>query len=250
MRTWEEALQEHKQAVLNADFKEENILGIFAYGSQNYKVETENSDWDTKAIIIPTFEDLVLRPPVSREIHLDNGEHIEIKDIREIVKNFKKQNINFIEILYTEYNWVNIIYKSLWAQYFINNNNEIANYDINKTIQSICGQALHTLSQNQNDPKKVANGFRLERFIDRYLNVVNYRDCIVLPEEDREKIVYAKKTGDIIFSVDDIKSTLEYYKTLSFVVNKEKQTEIEDIMEKGVFELIAFALKNDEYFIF
>ena len=248
MRTWEEALQEHKQAVLNAGFKEENILGIFAYGSQNYKVETENSDWDTKAIIIPTYEELVMRPPVSKEIHLDNGEHVEIKDIREIVKNFKKQNINFIEILYTEYNWVNRIYKSLWTKYFINNRHEIANYDINKTIQSICGQALHTLSQNPNDPKKVANGFRLERFIDRYLNVANYRDCIVLPEEDREKILYVKKTGDIIFSVDDIKSTLEYYKTLSFVANKERQAETERIMGKGVFELIAFGLRNDEYF--
>ena len=113
MRPWEQALEEHLWAVERAGYKRENILGIFAYGSQNYGVATENSDWDTKAIIVPDWQNLVLRPPVSMEIHLANEEHCEVKDIREIVNMFKKQNINFVEILFTEYKWINPLYQYL-----------------------------------------------------------------------------------------------------------------------------------------
>ena len=102
MRKWEDALKEHKQAILDKGYKEEQLLGIFLYGSQNYGCETEESDVDTKAIYIPTFEELCFDDPVSKEIQLKNDEHCEIKDIREMVKNFQKQNINFLEILFTD----------------------------------------------------------------------------------------------------------------------------------------------------
>ena len=59
MRNIEEALQEHKQAVLDAGFPEESILGVFLYGSQNYDLAHENSDVDTKAIYIPTIEECI-----------------------------------------------------------------------------------------------------------------------------------------------------------------------------------------------
>ena len=85
-------------------YHESQILGVFAYGSMNYGTYIKGiSDVDTKAILIPSFGDLILREPISKEIHLANGEHCEVKDIRELVKMFKKQNINFLEILYTDY---------------------------------------------------------------------------------------------------------------------------------------------------
>ena len=37
---------------------------------------------------------------------------------------FEKQNINFIEILFTEYKWVNPKFQKLWEDYFINNREE------------------------------------------------------------------------------------------------------------------------------
>ena len=101
MRNIQQALEEHKTAVLKK-YPKDKLLGVFLYGSQNYGTSTENSDVDTKAILIPSFGDLILREPVSKEIHLANNEHCEVKDIRELVKMFKKQNINFLEILYTD----------------------------------------------------------------------------------------------------------------------------------------------------
>ena len=62
------------------------------------------SDVDSKLIIVPSFEDMCLKSDwLSKELHLED-EHIEVKDIRELRNMFLKQNINFIEILYTDYN--------------------------------------------------------------------------------------------------------------------------------------------------
>ena len=60
-----------------------NVLGIFLQGSQNYCLSYFGSDIDTKAILVPSFEDFVLnRKPVSTTIILPSDEHIDLKDIR------------------------------------------------------------------------------------------------------------------------------------------------------------------------
>lgn len=150
-------VQEHYD-YLTQLYPPEQILGVFLYGSQNYGTDTENSDVDTKAILVPTLEDLCLSNPVSKEIHLPNDEHCEVKDIREMVKQFRKQNINFIEILFTKYKIINLRYANTWHEYFISQNESIARYDECKCLKSISGQAKHTIRQNPKDGKKISNG--------------------------------------------------------------------------------------------
>lgn len=246
MRTWEEALKEHKAAVLAAGFKEENIVGIFAYGSQNYGVATETSDWDTKAIIVPSYEELVLRPPVSREIHLENEEHCEVKDIREIVNMFKKQNINFLEILYTEYKWLNPEYKGQWEYHFEENREMITHYDTNKTVKSICGQAIHTLKQNPTDGKKVANGLRLLRFLENFLTGVNYSDCIVLSENERQRIVELKKSQKVdITLTKQLEEKFTVLQGMEFEKNEEQMQLVEKKMQEGIFAIFDVMIFRD-----
>ena len=91
------------------------VVGIFLQGSQNYKLDIEGSDVDTKAIVLPKFEDIVLnRAPVSCTHVMDDGAHMDIKDIRLMFNEFKKANINFVELLFTDYYFVNNIYKSVF----------------------------------------------------------------------------------------------------------------------------------------
>lgn len=172
-----ERLELHKKELLK-HYRWEQVLGIFVYGSFNYGTATELSDVDTKAILIPTFANLVFNKPVSVQIDLPNNEHCEVKDIREMVDMFKKQNINFIEILYTDYFILNPFYEELWNEYFIKYREDIAHFDRNKTIQSICGQAIHTLKQDPTDGKKVSNAYRLYYFLSDYLNGRPYHQCI------------------------------------------------------------------------
>ena len=50
-----EKIETHRQFLYNEGISMENLLGIFLYGSQNYKCELENSDVDTKAIYVPNL---------------------------------------------------------------------------------------------------------------------------------------------------------------------------------------------------
>ena len=52
-----EKLNEHYQEALTL-FPEDRIVGIFLQGSQNYGLDIEGSDIDTKLIVTPTWEDI------------------------------------------------------------------------------------------------------------------------------------------------------------------------------------------------
>ena len=79
-------------------------VGLFLQGSQNYKLDYESSDIDTKAIVLPSFSDFVLtHKPVSTTHVMENDEHVDFKDIRLMFECIRKQNVNFIEILFTPY---------------------------------------------------------------------------------------------------------------------------------------------------
>ncbi len=80
-----------------------NVYYIALYGSQNYWIDTATSDIDFKAIILPTLDDLVSKKqPESRVIEYSWWQ-VEVKDIRNYVDSAVKVNVNFIELLSTEY---------------------------------------------------------------------------------------------------------------------------------------------------
>ena len=96
-------------------FDESRIVGIFYQGSANYGLDYEGSDIDTKLIIVPSLEDIVLnKQPVSTTHVRENNEHIDFKDIRLYMDTFMKQNLNFLEILFTSYKIINPIYEKFW----------------------------------------------------------------------------------------------------------------------------------------
>ena len=269
MRKWKDALKEHKLKILESGYKEEQLLGIFLYGSQNYGCATEESDIDTKAIYIPNFEELCFKDPVSKELHLDNGEHCEIKDIREMVKNFQKQNINFLEILFTEKCWVNARFRNLWNEYFYEHREKIAHYNPRKMLDSICGQAIHTLKQipffnngnlyakdgslimevtGMSDTtfcgKKYANGLRLNYFLESFLLLDETFENSIKPNENFLKIIMSYKKGEKETTYFNIDRLLEHFYEIKEVVNQRPFVqagavpETAALMQEGTMKLI------------
>ena len=111
-----ERLMEHYEEALQY-FPEDQIVGIFLQGSQNYGLDTMNSDVDTKLIVVPSFKDICLnRKPVSTTHVRANNEHIDFKDVRLYMETFRKQNLNFLEILFTDYCWINPMYVEQWMR--------------------------------------------------------------------------------------------------------------------------------------
>lgn len=104
-------------------------VGLFLQGSQNYNLDYEGSDIDTKAIMLPSFSDFVLNAkPLSTTHIMENNEHVDFKDIRLMFDCIKKQNVNFVEILFTPYSIINPEYADLF-QPVLDAREEIARYN-------------------------------------------------------------------------------------------------------------------------
>ena len=87
------------------------VVAVALQGSQNYDLDYEGSDIDTKAIVLPTFRNLIMGgSKVSTTLILESNEHIDVKDLRLMTDNFLKQNINFLEFLFTKYIYINLKY--------------------------------------------------------------------------------------------------------------------------------------------
>ena len=132
-------IQQHYDKLISLGY---NVVGVFLYGSQNYELDYSGSDVDSKAIILPTLNDIVFnRQPVSTTLDMGNGCLCDVKDIRKMFECFKKQNINFVELLFTQYYILNPIYEELFAPMF-DNAEKIARYNNYASVNCMCGMAF------------------------------------------------------------------------------------------------------------
>lgn len=173
-------------------FNANRIVGIFLQGSQNYGLDYEGSDIDTKLIIVPTFEQIAFnKQPISTTHIRKNDEHIDFKDIRLYMQTFRKQNLNFLEILFTDFKYVNEEYAPYW-NVLVENREKIARYNLYQAVKSMKGVALEkyhamehpypskaaVLAQYGYDPKQVSHLVRVEDYIKRYIDGEKYEDCL------------------------------------------------------------------------
>ena len=134
-----ERLRHDEKYVKNIGYK---VFGVFLQGSQNYHLDYEGSDIDTKCVVIPTLEDIILnKKPVSTTLILEDNSHIDVKDIRLMWECFRKQNTNFLEILFTDYFIVPIEYFKFWEM-MRDMNEDIAHYNNYAAVNCIAGMVF------------------------------------------------------------------------------------------------------------
>lgn len=185
------------------------VVGIFLQGSQNYGLDIYDDDYksdvDTKAIVLPTFEDVVHNSaPISTTIVRENNEHIDVKDVRVMLDTFKKQNINFLEILFTKYKIINPKYKDL-IQPLFTYNERIARLDINKGLNCQAGMSqqkyvalkhpyptiIDKIEKFGYDPKQLHHIVRMFDFINKFVAGKPYSECLLA--SDRDYLIKIKK---------------------------------------------------------
>ena len=168
------------------------VVGVFLQGSQNYGLAYENSDIDTKVIVLPKFDDFVVNAkPVSTTHVLPSNEHMDLKDIRLMFECFRKQNINFVEVLFTEYHILNEKYAHLFEP-LMEHAERIARYDIHLALNCMAGMSLEKFKALEHpypatkdkiekfgyDPKQLHHIIRLNRFMKAYIAGKSYATCL------------------------------------------------------------------------
>ena len=235
----------------------EHILGVFLYGSQNYNIDTEDSDIDTKAIYIPTLDEIAAgAAPISKELTLEStGEHIEVKDIRLMCQMWKKQSMNFLEVLYTKYYVLNPKYECIFNQTFKPYRSNISAYNVHQMVQSTIGQIKSTMKQAMaasTDPaavgKKIADCFRLCFFCNDFLgnNLTHYQDAMYLSDELRASLLLIKQAKHLdkeqIIAYTCVINELCYAleeKDKEYIVNEDNKQLVDAVFINGTKRLIC-----------
>lgn len=88
-----------------------NFIGIFLYGSQNYGLNTEDSDTD--AIIIVKESDCA-----HKQVHLASG-IIKFYTLKYFLSRLQKGDMECYEILYTKYRFINNQYEKAFDDFVI-----------------------------------------------------------------------------------------------------------------------------------
>ena len=217
----------------HAAYVDQNASGIrvitFLQGSQNYGMSDEESDVDTKSLVVPSFSDLVLSK--SRESHtliLSNEEHADVKDVREMFNCWKKQNVNFVEALFTKYVQVpeefQWFYDVLYAE-----RETIAHYSLWNTLMATCGHMTekftklkhagvartHWVEKYGYDPKQLCHLLRLKDFLTKYFDGCMYEKC--LKPSNPGYLLAVKRglhtLGEAEFLADDVMAWMEEFRT-------------------------------------
>ncbi len=179
-------------------FDNDHIVGIFLQGSQNYGTDTEQSDVDSKLIVTPTVRDMMFnKKPTSTTHVMPNDEHIDFKDVRLYFDTFRQQNLNFLEILFTDYFILNPLYAKPWGK-LLDIREKVVRYNPYRAAQAMCGVATRQfkrVANNESDvelfnkfgynSKALYNLLRIEDFLRKYtMEVFSYKECMTPQNTD------------------------------------------------------------------
>lgn len=176
-------LQEHYNYLVFAGYE---VVCLMLQGSQNYGLDEYSdeyiSDIDSKAIVLPHINDFIKnQKPVSKVEIMENNEHVEVKDIRIMFEMFVKENISYIELLYTNYRIINPKYEEMILPLF-NNRETIVNADVPTFLKCITGIAyekrkalchpypnlIEKIERYGYDGKQLSHAVRLLELMTRY----------------------------------------------------------------------------------
>lgn len=254
-------VREHYNEALKY-FPEDRIVGIFYQGSGNYGLDVENSDVNTKLIVTPTFADIAMNnKPVSTTHIRDNDEHIDFKDIRLYIQTFRKQNLNFLEILFTPYKIVNPLYEEQWNR-LVEANEAITHYNPFRAIKSMKGIAMEkyhameheypskveVLAKYGYDPKQLHHLLRVEEYIERYVSGESYKDCLIPKQSEYLKEVKlgchtldeARELGKK--SIDHIN---EMHNEFVAKISDEADPEVDKLLDDVQLNIMRIAIEKD-----
>lgn len=250
---WESMWKHYTKAMQTGS----EIFAVCLQGSQNYNIDLYTpqytSDVDTKAIVLPSVDQFIRNGKAVNEVILrgDCDEHIDMKDIRIMFETFKKQNVNFVEILFTDYFIVPSKWDREWKQL-----KELAERLVHahpaQTVRTMAGMSyekkkalchpypsiVHKIEKWGYDGKQLHHIIRINDFLKRYISGLSFKEAMQPSEEIRYMLVKAKLNE---YSLDEAKELAEFYDN----ENARLKNEYIEKVGEGIKDPEAYNLLND-----
>ena len=269
-------MQEHYKCMLEL-YPADRIVGVFLQGSQNYNMDDVYSDVDTKCLIVPSVDEIVLaKQPVSVTHCIVDGklvyteeekmgaEHCDAKDIRLYWKTLLKANINFVEILFTDHYIINAMYEDFWNE-ILSMREAIARVNPLAAIKAMMGMVsekyfalthrypsrVEWLDKFGYDPKQLHHLIRIYYFMHVYFygkDMFSYNDLVkskhVLPAEAKNiKDIKRLGCGDLECAQKQADSFFELAKKIYEEAKLDYDGKDNEEIKNKMFDIMAEIVK-------
>lgn len=249
-------VQEHYDYLQSLGYE---VVCVCLQGSQNYGLDEYSdeyiSDIDTKAIVLPPLDDFIAAaPPVSTVVIMDNNEHAEVKDIRIMFEMFKKANISYIELLFTEFKIINPEWEPYIRDLF-DYRASIAAYHRNQFLRCIAGMAMEKrkalchpypnliekIEKYGYDGKQLHHCVRLYNFIERFVNGESLDTCYKITAPMHNILMNYKKQKDVYGQELKVEKAIELCDYYVAEIGKIKDAAIteEEVLDKDAEKLLS-----------
>ena len=228
-----ERVSQHRQAAW--DYIEEKggyIIGTFLHGSQNYNLDTAESDVDTISIYVPSVDFAIVNSPKNHQLIMEDGsnEHCTIKDIRNYVNELLKSNLNAIELLYTKYSFYLPEFK-----YFLNNREKFLIYNTSSLLDAADGLAYAYLKRC--NEKGVRNFYRIAIMLTNISNE-KFSNPYLLTDNER---------NDVFKAASAVKDYGEFFGAMKDYISD--RFDSNNLMMEGTYNKEAFKNEINKYMI-
>jgi hypothetical protein len=219
-----------------------NVVAVFAQGSMNYGLYVNDdeykSDVDTKAIVLPTLDDLVNGNKMVSTKYDFEGEQIDVKDIRVMMDMWVKSNPAYLEILFTKYCVLNSKFEDYLKQ-ILEMGNDIVKMNYPQLAKCMSGMSkekviamehpypsqLKDLEKFGYCPKQIHHIIRLNQLIkDVYQNNISFGDALLLNR--------LPEFSSYLINVKKGKLSLEQARLLAKEKDEETKKIKDEILEK------------------
>ncbi len=201
-------------------------------GSQNYELDTENSDYDTFSLVLPSFEDLAFaKDPAAGEYDVGDGKCM-YKDIRIALNLLKKPSPNSLEIFFSDYVYINPRYEEIIDNYikYPPHAQYVMHCNYQHMIDACTGMSVQLSKRNMPSGKKLAHAIRMKNMLPYYLDNLYAKD--ILKIHNPRDLLLARKVKPITDkNFDEVCTEIAHYICLlGKNFNKtERHTEVEKL---------------------
>lgn len=240
-------LQRRYNYLIN-NFKDCQVIGIFAYGLTNYGLAETSKEIQTVACICPTFEEFCCQKQLLQPYYIkDNfGEDIRITDIRLLYQKVLYQESVVLEAIFTDYCIINPRYKKIFNKYIYMNREAVFHTNQRLRIEQALRIGQSALLAYKNSETKDAKDLLKVSYIRiscrQYLNGVSCENCVNLKQDYYKNYLLQIKHNNFIPDIEEIEE--DFNSILEEIKDLPTHVDYDDIVETSIVEIIKIALTD------
>lgn len=178
-----------------------DVLGAFLYGSQNYNLDTENSDVDSIVVIIPSIKSLLYEKEVSTTYELEDH-HIVVKDLKAFNKNLLTLSPMAVEPLFSRLTWINDKYKYIYQKFYHDNAQKIAMSYPTILYDKVRAMIKSMARKESLTGKQYVLCKRMIRLLQKLAEGKSYEEAMWFPDNEAVSMIEIKRSDKVFSSTD------------------------------------------------